>query len=194
MKKLMIFFIAIFFIMSMSAYAGNNGAKAFGDIYYIVLDAGQDPAYPPVDPPWTKVTGAVNIQVNDGQNLFIAVENSLVQQNATDLTLKLTGNGLMEFGMDDVWADPPTTVVSMRGAAYLSNTFASYPYRFVPQPDWHYFKLANAAKGTVNVTQIEAAPHCYVPSLTTYGIAALALLLIASSVFVIYRRRKAVTA
>lgn len=196
MKKLLILLVAAFVILTLSAFAGNTGEKAFGDIYYKVLPTGQNPVYPPNGTDWTKVSGAVNITVNDGNNLFIAVENGYVAESAAEISLTLNGSNLFEFDMDAVWADPPEVIVSQRGAYYIDEVAgrAIYFYRFVPQPDWHYFKLANAAKGSINVTSIEAVPNCYVPSLTTYGIAALVLILIASSIFVIYRRRKMVTA
>gem|GEM_PF-3806919 len=196
MKKLLILLVAAFIVMSMTSFAGDTGEKAFGDVYYKVLPTGQNPVYPPNGTNWNLVpgTGIVNFSVAVGQDLYIAVENSLVSTNATDLTLKLFGTALIQMPFESVWADPVTTVVAPRGAPYESDTYKSYPYRFVPQPDWHYFKFYGFSTGPANITKIQAVPNCYVPSLTTYGIAALVLILIASSIFVIYRRRRTVTA
>jgi subtilase family serine protease len=63
---------------------------------------------------------------------------------------------------------------------------------YVPQPQWEVIQFTGA--GTVHIDGISVISNCRVPSLTTYGIAALVLILIASSIFVIYRRRKTVTA
>ena len=195
MKKLLIFLVAAFVIFSMSVFAGDNGEKAFGDVFYKVLPTGQTPVYPPNATDWTLVpaNGNVNFQVAVGQDLFVAIQNAYVATNATDLTLEIAGAALLQLSLNDVWADP-AAVISPRGNPFLANNLLRYPYRFIPQPDWHYFQLVNGGAAAANVTNIKAVPNCYVPSLTTYGIAALVLILIASSIFVVYRRRKAVTA
>jgi len=195
MKKLMIFFIAIFFIMSMSAYAGGRGVQAFGDVYYMVIDSNSVGTIgTPATNPGAWIAGDnPNVNINPGEALCIAVQNGSVPTQATDMILELTGTDLDDLELRQFYGDP-LGVASLMGAPNIGNNFCMYPLRFVPQPEWHIIILINIDGVVVVVEVIIAKPHCYVPSLTTYGIAALALLLIASSVFVIYRRRKAVTA
>ena len=195
MKKIVCIAILLFaaiMILSMPVLAGNMGTKAFGDIYYKVVTIATDPGTPPSG--WTLATGTYNISIPDGQKLCIAVENMLVSENATDLRLDLTGTSLMELALGSYYGLPAGGTATLVGDPLRTAILLKYHFRFVPQPDWHVVIFNNAAKGAATVTKITASPRCYVPSLTEWGLGVLVLVLLASTAFVIYRRRKAVVA
>lgn len=168
--------------------------KFVDDVYIATSDPGNNPLTGGV---WLPYAGQV-INVNNGQNLWIGVENLYDAGRTKTLRVTLTGTNVnghayTATGFDASGNSGDITATVIGQIAFDANT-VQVTFTFSPQPQWEVIRLTAASN--ISIEEIDATSYCRapVPSLTQWGIMALVLILIGSSVFVIYRRRKAVAA
>ncbi|MEW5923880.1 MAG: hypothetical protein AB1746_07830 [Candidatus Zixiibacteriota bacterium] len=185
--------LAILLLIAFAGISAQAQDKEIGDIYIATTDPGNAPL---TGAPWVPYTGST-INVNSGSSIWIGVENLYVLEARKNLKVTLTGSALVDLDFDatigyDASGVSTGITATLLGAPYIEASLAVYNFTYVPQPEWETIKFTSS--GSVSISGIVVVSSCRVPSLTQWGIIALVLILIASSIFVVYRRRKAVTA
>jgi hypothetical protein len=158
--------------------------------YYSLTDPGN--AEPPAAP-WQAIVPPINLNLND--EIWFGTVNVYVDPNTKFYRLSLTGVGLA--GLGNPWArgyyPGGAEIVPLAGPnMFFVGGTLNIDVVIDPQPQWEVVKLT--ATGEVTINDAVGASGCTrvtdVPMLTTVGIIALALLLIASTIWVM-RKRKA---
>ncbi|UCD95562.1 MAG: hypothetical protein JSU69_05795 [Candidatus Zixiibacteriota bacterium] len=186
--------IAAFILIAATVAA--QAPKDVGDIYTATTDPGNTNVT--AGAPWTAYPGGT-IEVPPGTQIWIGVENREVPEAKKRLTLTLTGWDLDELtyvGVTgyDAQGNSGTIAATQSGGGAITHERAVYQFLFVPQPEWEVIEFSATEDGTVSIDDIVVVSSCNVPSLTHWGLLVLVLLVLASAVYVIYRRRKTVTA
>jgi len=170
--------------------------KEIGDVYIATTDPGNAPVTGGA--PWVAFAPPINVAA--GATVWIGIENLYWEPNKKKLTVTLTGNDLRDLeyvntiGYDDA-GNSANIIAAPLGVPLIQQNLAVYQFQYIPQPQWEVIEFtATGDKAAVDIEGISVISSCRVPSLTQWGLMALVILLIGSSVFVIYRRRKTVTA
>ncbi len=187
--------VAAMFVVPMSAWAEKNGRLDDFQTYYSTTDPGN--AKPPASP-WVAINPNQSPgSIGAGSSMWFADTNVYVPGNEKVYTLKLFGTGSSPF---TALKDTNATGYLPGGFAYaalttgrdVSGTPAVFTAHFRPQPAWEKIQIKNTGGSSVAIDSVSGTSDCHpVPSLTTYGLIALLLLLIGSAVWVMRHRRRA---
>jgi len=163
--------------------------------YYSLTDPGN--AEPPAAPWIPTPAEPAGIIVPAGTDIWFGTENLFIEPNMKFYRLSLTGAGLASLA--DPWArgyDPVGAEMEPIAGPkmfFVGGTL-NIDVVFDPQPEWEVVRLTTTAVVTIN--NAVGASGCTkvtdVPSLTTFGIIALALLLIASTIWIMRKKRAGV--
>jgi len=174
-------------------------------VYYATTDPGSNPLD---QAPWNGPLPLAgnNIVVNPNQTIWFGLENQAVDTNKTKVWLYLDGN-IVFNGLNDIdtlkgyGPDTPYHGSKLSKSPY-GNQGVVFSGLIRPQPDWEVIVLKNKTSNAATITDVRQCFQCEptipdvtnIPSLTTYGIIILVLLLLASTVWVIRKKRAHVPA
>jgi hypothetical protein len=190
--RISIMLIAALTLFSLATIAQDKG---YMPTYYSV---NSDPGNTELDlPPWEEYLGGpVNVPL--GQSIWIGVANVYDPDRYKDLLLMIQTTDSLNY--DEVIGYD--TLGNSEGIeATLVETYAEgdmhyYFFKFVPQPGWEVIKFTNTVSDPEAViVNITASSICRraVPSLTSWGLIILVLMILAAG-YMVYRRRANATA
>jgi len=190
MKKLLITTAALLLVLPMIVTAQD---KDFQDT---VFTATTDPGGAPLNenPPWTggpyDGDDPINLGVANGATVWIGIGNYHILLNMKNFHVVIQGgagltvNDVIGYTAGGAYGSDWYTAVDSAGHKVVTG-------QIFPQPGWEVIVLSNPGGGAKTITTIQANTWCDpIPSMTTYGLGVLALLLIGSTVWIL-RRRKA---
>jgi hypothetical protein len=171
------------------------------DVYYSTVDPGNTALGLA---PWTLVPGVPNIAVSNNQTIWFGVENQDIPELYKRAWLTIGGAGVgagFFFSGDSVEAYHPggsstgIEIITPRKKQADANT-ATFNVHINPQPEWEVFELRNTSGTPKTITSVDGCSNCDVrpaPSLSLIGLTVLIALLLASTIYILSRRRKGVT-
>lgn len=124
--------------------------------------------------------------VAEGGDIYIGILNEFVWANMKTITIVIEA-ATLDLSLDTVYADgAPASYNDSGSVGGASDTLI---IEIFPQPDWEVIMLHNSG-GAGMITSITIVSDCeLIPSMTYYGLGILALLLIASTVWILRRKR-----
>lgn len=189
------------------ALAKDVGEKAVRATYYSTTDPGttslgEAPWEGPLPP-----TGNT-IMVAAGDSIWFGCDNFQVDSLWKEWWLRLKGVNVFSLGVgiDSVLAydsegSSAAYSYSKVGKSFVPDGGVTFNVKIKPQPEWEVIVLRNDGSDPVTITDVLGETKCHrdpedtpIPSLTTYGIIVLVLLLLASTVWVIRKKRAHVPA
>ena len=141
--------------------------------------------------------------LNNCTYIWIGTKNLQVDEQWKEWWLTIHGINIFDLGAEYVIAYDSTGsaapyTYSAIGKSPLTPNGVRFNVKIRPQPEWEVMKLHVDGDGPVTIESIVGHSSCHrgeiIPSLTPYGIIVLVLLLIASTVWVLRRRRAGVPA
>ncbi|MBI5867162.1 MAG: hypothetical protein HZB43_02535 [candidate division Zixibacteria bacterium] len=208
MKKALLLTLAMLvLVVPCTAFAGSQEVEGIGDKYYRIQSTTPGPDTLNFKPTWNGSawvwnTGVLTAGVPPastplpaGNYLVLAMENFRIAANMKFVTVKITytGTSTLQFQLANYG--------SKNGLASFgeisSETASGSPYQLIykirPQPDWEWLIIRNTGGSAITMTEVSFGSNCeYVPSLTTWGLLALVLLLAGTAFFMVKRRRLAI--
>ena len=180
-----------------------EGEKSIYATRFARLDPGL--VKPDTTPPgnWMDSTSFV---IAKDDSVWMGTWNSYRDNNFKQYTLFINGTGDL-FNLREIWtkgylpdpAGPEDTVKHTPTARTVGDGVVAFHSQFRPQPEWEVILIKNTSDGPITVTSYYAESTCRtfpleIPSLTTYGIIVLVLLLLVSTVWVIRKKKAGVPA
>lgn len=132
--------------------------------------------------------------IADNDSVWFGSPNIYIPEWRKKYFLKLYGDSTHNLEAPDAKGYKTTDSLSDRSNITKSTIAGGVKFYvlFTPQPEWEVVLVKNASGQQVAIDSVKASSTCYptpVPSLTTYGIIVLVLLLLASTVWVIRKKR-----
>jgi hypothetical protein len=202
-RLVLVAILATAFIASVVGAQGKApGEKAVWPTYYSLTDPGNTPLG---QDPWV---GPVPVGLPLGPlatstTIWIGTENLQVDEQWKEWWLDIHGTSV--FGLEAINVVGYDSLGSSTGYTYSSTGKSAltpggvrFNVKIKPQPHWEVMELHVAEPAPVTIESIVGQSMCHrdeiIPSLTTYGIIVLVLLLIASTVWVLRRKKAGVPA
>ena len=184
------------------------GEKMPKDVYFTmnqnpgnIPPADADTLGAPANPPWTRASDTLPIPLEFCDTLWIGCMNTEVLEQWKEWWIDLRGSNV--FKLHAVYAEGHHPDGSTTGFSYSEPIGKDavpggviFHVKIIPQPEWEVMALHARATLTINTATAQTVCHRdeMIPSLTPYGIIVLVLLLLASTVWVIRKKRAAVPA
>lgn len=197
--------LAVAFVASVVGAQGKApGEKIVWDTWYSLTDPGNTPLG---EGDWVGPT-PTGLPIGPFPNctyIWIGTQNLQVDTTWKEWWLDIDGGKVFDLGAVEVIAYDNTG----SSAPYTYSAIGKSPLtpggggvrfnvKIWPQPEWEVMKLHVDGEGPVIIESIVGHSKCHrdeiIPSLTTYGIIVLVLLLLASTIWVIRKKRAHVPA
>ena len=202
-RFLLVTALAVAFVASVVGAQGKlPGEKTVWDTYFSLTDPGNTPLG---QDPWEgpTPTGLPLGPLNNCTYIWIGTQNLQVDEQWKEWWLDIHGVNIFDLGAVEVIAyDSSGSSVgytySTIGKTALTPGGVRFNVKIRPQPEWEVMKLHVDGTGPVTIESIVGHSKCHrgeiIPSLTTYGIIVLVLLLLVSTVWVIRKKKAGVPA
>lgn len=133
--------------------------------------------------------------VDPGSSIWVYASNLYLSESSVKYAdFELYGTGLynsLSYNEGKGFHDTISVTTTYRSSTQLQSPDGiRIRIDFAPQPDCEMIKITNNGTSTITIDSAKVVTHCRVPSLTSWGLAVLLLLLILSGAYVIYHKRK----
>ncbi len=208
MKKAIMLTLAILvFVMPCTIFAGSQEAQGIGDKYYRIQSTTPGADTLDFKPTWngsawvwntgvlTAGVPAASTSLPAGSYLVLAMENFRIADNMKFVTVKITYTGTSTLQFQLANNGSKSGVASF--GEISSETAPGSPYQLIykirPQPDWEWLIIKNTGGNAITMSEVSFGSNCeHVPSLTTWGLLALVIMLAGTAFFMFKRRRLAI--
>ena len=174
------------------------GEKILREVYYTLTNPGNAAL---TESPWEGPGITIPIALDSCDTIWIGCPNTEVLEQWKEWWIDLRGSNV--FKLHAVYAEGHHPDGSTTGFSYSEPIGKDavpggviFHVKIIPQPEWEV--MAIHAMDTLTIISGTAQTVCHrdeiIPSLTTYGIIVLVLLLLASTVWVLRRKRAGVPA
>jgi hypothetical protein len=191
--RISIMLIAALMLFSLAAVAQDKG---YMPVYYSNTT---DPGNTELGlPPWEEYIEFTPVVVANGQSIWIGVDNLYDPERIKDLRLMVQTSGVLDYvdviGYDAAGVSDGITA-TFDTSYTVNDSMHYYEFTFEPQPEWEVIELINNSGVPVTISNITASSICRraVPSLTSWGLIILVLMILAAG-YMVYRRRAGATA
>jgi hypothetical protein len=159
-------------------------------------DTSCGPPVPTECPAWQDTA----ITIDNNGRLWIGADNVHIWERYKVCSLKVWGSDVLKLELENALGHIDSTNTWIQGIGLVKDTLQPdtvlFLVTFTVQPDHEVFRV-KAIADNVTITGGRALSSCWLrpkmPSLTIYGIVILAILILASAIYIISRRRKGVT-
>lgn len=189
--RICIMVVAALMLFSLATVAQDKG---YMPTYYSITS---DPGNTELGlPPWEEYIGGP-IEVPTAQSIWIGVDNIYDPDRYKDLRIMIQTTGVLDYvdviGYDDAGVSDGITA-TFDTSYTVDDTLHYYEFTFEPQPAWEVIEFNNSGV-PVTIDNITASSICRraVPSLTSWGLIILVLMILAAG-YMVYRRRANATA
>jgi len=206
-KTIMLTVMLMVLIGPCIALAGDMGVDAYKDKFFKIVTGTPDTvSYKPTwnGTAWVWNTATVytsglppaNTVIPVNGYLVLAMENIRVQSNVKYLNVRIAFTGTATLHTDTVGNGyPGGSGTGLRLIETSAGGVYELLYSIRPQPDWEWVLIKNTGAQPATVSAVVWDSRCRsVPSLTTWGLLALVLIMAGTAIWVVRRKRTAVLA